>query len=510
MGIPGYFGYLKRKYNIMDKRKARELNVDTLMVDANSLIYDANHERDMEDGEDEMAYEADLIERVIQKIYELVNDVKPKKVTYIAFDGLAPLLKMEQQRMRRFLNRKSTGWNTNKITPGTLFMQKLSKRIKEIETDCLKISGADERGEGEQKLFKHLRETDGYTPVIMVHGKDADLIMLCLLHIKYADEIYIYRETDIININRLVNYLYYEMVPQPSQPSNTTQSPHRHDYQQSKNHNHYHRYTTNQNMNLLDNKEDKISKMDDYVFISYMKGNDFMEQILMCQDEEVMLWCYRKLGKPIIMKTEDANGQTGETGQTEINNENFIEYIRLMAEREHEVIVRIRKERDRESKRAESTIECLPIKLLSAKELEVRELEKGWEKRYEMMNEVDKCYKKHMKWMKEYNEGKEVKRNRKRERMGPLMKMLLEEEGSSSSSEEEMDECDQLVYVLPKEDRNLLQELGIENVNERIYEEEKEIDWTYKRRIWESKVKLKRIRKRGEKEGEEKVYEVKK
>ena len=367
----------------------------------------------------------------------------------------------------------------------------------------MKISGADERGEGEQKLFKHLRETDGYTPVIMVHGKDADLIMLCLLHIKYADEIYIYRETDIININRLVNYLYYEMVPQPSQPSNTTKSPHRHDYQQSKNHNHYHSYTTNQNMNLLDNKEDKISKMDDYVFISYMKGNDFMEQILMCQDEEVMLWCYRKLGKPIIMKTEDANGQTG---QTEINNENFIEYIRLMAEREHEVIVRIRKERDRESKRAESTIECLPIKLLSAKELEVRELEKGWEKRYEMMNEVDKCYKKHMKWMKEYNEGKEVKRNRKRERMGPLMKMLLEEEGSSSSSEEEMDECDQLVYVLQKEDRNLLQELGIENVNERIYEEEKEIDWTYKRRIWESKVKLKRIRKRGEKEGEEKVY----
>ena len=502
MGIPGYFGYLKRKYNIMDKRKARELNVDTLMVDANSLIYDANHERDMEDDEDEMAYESDLIERVIQKIYELVNDVKPKKVTYIAFDGLAPLLKMEQQRMRRFLNRKTTGWNTNKITPGTLFMQKLSYRIKQIETDCLKISGSDERGEGEQKLFKQLREKDGYTPVIMVHGKDADLIMLCLLHIKYADEIYIYRETDIININRLVNYLYYEMVPQPSEPSKsiTTSS---NDYQQSKNHNQYHRYTTHQNMNVLDNKEDKIRKMDDYVFISYMKGNDFMVPILMCQDEEVMLWCYRKLGKPIIVKISDT------TDETEINQENFKEYICLMAEREDEVIGRIRKERERESKRAENTIECLPIKMRSIIELEMREMTPGWEVRYEMMNEVERKYKKRLCWMKRYNEGKEVKRVRVLSEMGPLMKKLKEEEnseGSSSSSESEMDERDQLVYVLPKEDSELLKEVGIEGVNECIYPEEKELKWTYKRRIWESKVKLQRIRKRGKKEGEENLY----
>ena len=154
MGIPKYFGYLKRKYNIIDKRDPKELNVDKLMIDANSLIYDANHEKDMEEGEDELQYEADLIERVIQKIYELVQLVNPKVVTYVAFDGLAPLVKMEQQRMRRFLNRKSSGWNTNKITPGTVFMEKLSTRIKKIETNCLKISGSNERGEGEQKLFK--------------------------------------------------------------------------------------------------------------------------------------------------------------------------------------------------------------------------------------------------------------------------------------------------------------------------------------------------------------------
>ena len=79
----------------------------------------------------------------------------------------------------------------------------------------------------------------------------------------------------------------------------------------------------------------------------------------------------------------------------------------------------------------------------------MREIEKGWEERYELMNEVESKYKKRLCWMKRYNEGKEVKRVRVRSEMGPLMKKLNEEESnrSSSSSESEMDERDQLVYV---------------------------------------------------------------
>jgi hypothetical protein len=142
-------------------------------------------------------------------------------------------------------------------------------------------------------------------------------------------------------------------------------------------------------------------------------------------------------------------------------------------------------------------------------EVEMRELEKGWEERYNKMNEVERKYNKRLCWMKRYNEGKEVKRVRVRSEMGPLMKNLKEEESnrsSSSSSESEMDERDQLVYVLPKEDSELLKEVGIEGVNECIYTEEKELKWTYKRRMWESKVKLQRIRKRGKKPGEENLY----
>jgi len=144
----------------------------------------------------------------------------------------------------------------------------------------------------------------------------------------------------------------------------------------------------------------------------------------------------------------------------------------------------------------------------SVVEVEMRELEEGWEVRYYKMNEVERKYKGRLCWMKRYNEGKEVNQVRERSEIGPLMKILKEEEesGSSSSSESEMDERDQLVYVLPKEDSELLKEVGIEGVNERIYTEEKELEWSYKRRIWESKVKLQRIRKRGKKEGEENLY----
>jgi hypothetical protein len=147
--------------------------------------------------------------------------------------------------------------------------------------------------------------------------------------------------------------------------------------------------------------------------------------------------------------------------------------------------------------------------MLSVVEIEMREVDKGWEVRYNKMNEVERKYKARLSWMKRYNEGKEVKKVRERSEIGPLMKNLKEEEesdSSSSSSESEMDERDQLVYVLPKEDSELLKEVGIEGVNERIYTEEKELEWSYKRRIWESKVKLQRIRKRGKKYGEENLY----
>jgi 5'-3' exoribonuclease 1 len=95
----------------------------------------------------------------------------------IDLDGVAPVAKLDQQRSRRFkstyqntLSRslfKNTDpdpWNTTTITPGTIFMKNLDKRIQEAfsnpELFNLKeiiISGSNIYGEGEHKIFEYIR-----------------------------------------------------------------------------------------------------------------------------------------------------------------------------------------------------------------------------------------------------------------------------------------------------------------------------------------------------------------
>ena len=115
----------------------------------------------------------------------VVNHAKPKKLIYIAIDGVAPRAKMNQQRSRRFksakankevneklhqLNiiRKDTFYKTNCISPGTELMQELGYKLKyfvkkKIEEDenwkYLKVilSDSNSPGEGEHKIFEYIR-----------------------------------------------------------------------------------------------------------------------------------------------------------------------------------------------------------------------------------------------------------------------------------------------------------------------------------------------------------------
>lgn len=116
---------------------------------------------------------------------------KPPSV-YIAVDGVVPMAKIRQQRVRRFksswLRNGKKGWDTNSITPGTKFMEKLGIMLKVLASRQGKwiVSGVDEEGEGEHKIMRWLREGRGLDkggkggPVI-VYGLDADLILLTML-----------------------------------------------------------------------------------------------------------------------------------------------------------------------------------------------------------------------------------------------------------------------------------------------------------------------------------------
>mmetsp|Transcript_30306 Transcript_30306/g.29615 ORF Transcript_30306/g.29615 Transcript_30306/m.29615 type:complete len:96 (-) Transcript_30306:1452-1739(-) len=78
-------------------------------------------------------------------IDELVHTIKPRKLLFLAVDGVAPRAKMNQQRARRFRSAKDAStlkeklekdgkeapdlFDSNAISPGTNFMFELNKKL---------------------------------------------------------------------------------------------------------------------------------------------------------------------------------------------------------------------------------------------------------------------------------------------------------------------------------------------------------------------------------------------
>lgn len=73
--------------------------VDNLLLDSNSIIYDVNN------GNLNAGFrgnEEQIISAVINKIQFYIDLVRPTNVIYIAFDGAPPVAKLDQQRERRY------------------------------------------------------------------------------------------------------------------------------------------------------------------------------------------------------------------------------------------------------------------------------------------------------------------------------------------------------------------------------------------------------------------------
>tara|TARA_B110000046_G_scaffold185854_2_gene229888 strand:- start:19432 stop:21006 length:1575 start_codon:yes stop_codon:yes gene_type:complete len=213
MGIPNYFSYIIKNHKQIIKPFDTK-GVDVFFLDSNSIIYDQLRELMLTDIEciDRKSidiFEKTLINMVYIKIKEYIKIVSAKDSVFIAFDGVAPVAKMEQQRNRRYksyllthIKEKTTGvvvngWDKCAITPGTNFMEKLGntlvKRFKRSTKVC--VSTSNEPGEGEHKMFNYLRNSNMNDKRVVVYGLDADLIMLCLNHTPYCKDIYLYRET---------------------------------------------------------------------------------------------------------------------------------------------------------------------------------------------------------------------------------------------------------------------------------------------------------------------------
>ena len=142
MGIPSFFSHIVKNHRTIIKKITELEKMNNLYLDSNSIIYDCL--RCIEYDTD-IKFEKKLLKEICLKIDEYINVIEPDHTILIAFDGVAPVAKLEQQRTRRYksdlegkirkqLNPDSKkSWDTRAITPGTKFMKKLNSYVKKYK-----------------------------------------------------------------------------------------------------------------------------------------------------------------------------------------------------------------------------------------------------------------------------------------------------------------------------------------------------------------------------------------
>ncbi len=204
MGIPHYFHILVQQYPGILLTKL-PVDVCDFFLDFNGVVHTAANKVLSESTPEENAEDIDkkVMEETWMYFERCVRFVKPSHRTHICMDGVAPVAKMIQQRKRRYmsvfkneLDQRKVTWDRNAISPGTPFMAKLHANIRsQMRASASTLgniffSSSDEVGEGEQKIFSRL-PVKSEKPVL-IHGLDADLIMLSL--ISHHPSIYLMRE----------------------------------------------------------------------------------------------------------------------------------------------------------------------------------------------------------------------------------------------------------------------------------------------------------------------------
>jgi len=269
MGIPSYFVHIVKNYpNIIKEYIPNQIQIHNLYIDSNSIIYDAI--QNIAYNSKDSNYENKVMKWVIDRLCYYINIIKPTKKVFIAFDGVSPVAKLEQQRNRRYKswytndflekieNDKREMWDTTAITPGSQFMKNLSNSLDTYFNNKFKnldiiISSSNIPGEGEHKIYKYMRDDKDYhsKTTTVIYGLDADLIMLSLVHLNISLDIYLFRETphfiSSINSNLKPNNLYVLDI-----------------------------FELDQKLNILMHNVNKKSSTLDYIFICFLLGNDFM------------------------------------------------------------------------------------------------------------------------------------------------------------------------------------------------------------------------------------------
>lgn len=228
MGVPKFFRFISERYPLISTPfPVDPPKVDNLYLDMNGIIHNCVHSSP---GNTDLASSKryadiptaarspnDIYLDVFKYVDNLVSLLTPRRLLYLAVDGVAPRAKMNQQRSRRFRSAREraeeherkqrddpiykaarvTPFDSNCITPGTAFMYGLSHALRffvarKISEDptwksiTVVLSGPESPGEGEHKLMEYIRAVRESNKLPAntrhcVYGLDADLIMLAIV-----------------------------------------------------------------------------------------------------------------------------------------------------------------------------------------------------------------------------------------------------------------------------------------------------------------------------------------
>ena len=75
-------------------------------------------------------------------------------------------------------------------------------RVSKLNVANIIISGSNDVGEGEHKIFEYIRKNKEKhaNEITFIYGLDADLIMLALNHLDICNNLYLYENTEFIKV----------------------------------------------------------------------------------------------------------------------------------------------------------------------------------------------------------------------------------------------------------------------------------------------------------------------
>ena len=318
MGIHRFFPWFKNQFSMHIKKVGKkqtltEINVgiDTLMIDMNGIIHNSA-QKIYEYGNFKplpsllrkhrkpggLQAQLKLFEDVCLTVENLIKIVNPSKRLVLCVDGPAPSAKQSQQRSRRFRSSKESSddssFNTSCISPGTKFMDYLDKYIdwyirKRINQDPewrkFQVIYSSEKvpGEGEHQCVNFIRQYGNPDETFCISGLDADLIMLALG--THMPKFYILRE-DLYDSNN--DFFCIDIGSIRSDLSNLLR--------------------WKENKYIFDSKR----SIDDFIFLCFMVGNDFLPHIpsieIIENGLELILEVYRETGTSYGHITQEING----------------------------------------------------------------------------------------------------------------------------------------------------------------------------------------------------------